>query len=315
MVLGIAGGLLLQANAGPAIADVKYGLAARYAQDEGIATDPAVIAATGFETADWARQAFGYTRALPEGYEHTTNPAIVLTGQGCLQIQQRTGTHQPYEFSPALPPSETIYVRWYRRWEPGYDWTQHKMPGVYAKESSAQDGTAGVPPTGCDKYSCKLFVDWDAYPAFYAYHPDQAGQYGDHIEQNIGVPVVLQTGRWYCFEMMLKSNTPGESDGELKMWIDGELKGHAQGMRFRTCDSLKINEFNHSAYVGGTWTSERDQKLWDDNLVIATEYIGPMVADGRPVDDGAPDSSTSEPSLAGNGDEGGGCFLATLRGF
>jgi hypothetical protein len=292
-----------------AMADIEYGLAARYANDEGIADDPAVIAATGFETANWAEEAFGYTGTLPEGYEHSTDRAIVMNGQGCLQIQQRTGTHQPMEFSPAIPGSDTVYVRWYRRWESGYDWTQHKMPGVYAKESSAQDGTAGIRPTGCDKYSCKLFVDWEARPAFYTYHPDQSGEYGDHVPQTIGNPEVLQTQRWYCFEMMLKSNTPGQYDGELKMWIDGELKGHAQGLRFRTCDTLKINEFTHSAYVGGDWTSQRDQKLWDDNLVIATAYIGPMVADNSEAEPSPPEPSASD------GGGSGGCFVSMLLPF
>jgi hypothetical protein len=260
---------------------VEYGLAAQFIGDDGIEDHPAVIAATGFESPQWAADAFGYSRDLPQGYEHTTDPSIVLSGSGSLQIQQTVGTHQPSEFHPALPDSDTIYVRWYRRYEAGYDWTQHKMPGVYAKESSAQDGTAGIPPTGCDKYSCKLYVDWNGRPAFYAYHPDQDGPYGDGLKQNIGTPVALETERWYCFEMMLKSNTPGQRDGELKMWIDGILKGRVEDLRFRTCETLKINEFTHSAYVGGNWVSERDQKLWDDNLVIATEYIGPM-ADTQP---------------------------------
>ena len=293
----------------PGSESVTYGLAAKYDQDMGIENDPAVIAATGFETADWPVSAFGYTRNLPEGYEHTTDPAIVLSGQGSLQIQQSAGTHRPAEFHPALPESDTLYVRWYRRWEAGYDWTQHKMPGVYAKESSAQDGTAGIVPTGCDKYSCKLFVDWNAQPAFYSYHPDQPGIYGEHIRQNQGAPVTLTTGRWYCFEMMLKSNTPGEYDGELKMWIDGVLKGHAEGLRFRTCDTLRINEFTHSAYVGGSWVSERDQKLWDDNLVIATEYIGPM---GMGVDDTA-DTGDDSSGDGGDGGSSGGCFINALR--
>lgn len=270
-------GFSMDAMAATVIAGkVEYGLAARYGDDEGIEAHPAVIAATGFESSQWAAEAFDYSRDLPQGYEYTTDPALVLSGNGSLQIQQTQGTHQPSEFHPSIPDSDTVFVRWYRRYEAGYDWTQHKMPGVYAKESDAQNGTAGVPPTGCDKYSCKLYVDNNARPAFYSYHPDQEGPYGDGIQQNVGTPVVLETERWYCFEMMLKSNTPGQRDGELKMWIDGILKGHVEGLRFRTCETLKINEFTHSAYVGGNWVSERDQKLWDDNLVIATEYIGPM---------------------------------------
>ena len=142
-----------------AVAQVEYGLSADYVNDEGIRAHPAVIAATGFETPQWATHAFGYTQTLPQGYQHTTDPSIVMRGTGCLQIQQTAGTHHPYEFAPSIPDNDIVLVRWYRRYEAGYDWTQHKMPGVYAKESSAQNGSAGVRPTGCDKYSCKLFVD------------------------------------------------------------------------------------------------------------------------------------------------------------
>jgi hypothetical protein len=323
-VIGLIGTLVFYASLSTA-ADVEYGLASLYPKDHGIQDHSAVIAATGFETPNWAVETFGYTRNLPQGYQHTTDPTLVLEGNGCLQIQQTAGTHQPYEFAPEIPESDIIFVRWYRRYETGYQWTQHKMPGVYAKESRDQDGTAGVPPTGCDKYSCKLFVDWNANPAFYTYHPDQEGIYGDHFKQNIGEPVALETQRWYCFEMMLKSNTPDRNNGELKMWIDGVLKGHVTGLRFRTCDRLKINEFTHSAYVGGNWVSERDQRLWDDNLVIATEYIGPMTADDTPDQNPEPEEDPSDPdpvpnddsqepagtnSTAGSGD--GGCFIGSF---
>ncbi len=312
---------MLLSSAATAPAEVEYGLAAQYANDEGIQAHPAVIAATGFETPQWAAHSFNYSRPLPQGYQHTTNQSIVMSGTGCLEIQQTAGTHHPYEFAPSIPASEIVFVRWYRRYEDGYDWTQHKMPGVYAKESSAQNGSAGVRPTGCDKYSCKLFVDWDAKPAFYSYHPDQEGIYGDHFAQNVGMPIVLETERWYCFEMMLKSNTPGLHDGELKMWIDGILTGHIEGLRFRTCDTLKINEFTHSAYVGGNWVSDRDQKLWDDNLVIATEYIGPMANAEDSVDNPNNGENPSDPDLtpstnalsqAGSNSSGSGCFIGSL---
>lgn len=76
--------------------------------------------------------------------------------------------------------------------------------------------------------------------------------------------------------MMLKANDPGVRNGELKLWIDGQLKAHHQGIRWRTIDTLKINYVNHSAYFGGSWTSPKDQVRYDDNLVVAGSYIGMM---------------------------------------
>lgn len=38
--------------------------------------------------------------------------------------------------------------------------------------------------------------------------------------QNTGHPITLQPGRWYLFEWYVRLNTPGESDGETRLWID-----------------------------------------------------------------------------------------------
>jgi len=210
------------------------------------------------------------------GYAWTGDKRHVLAGAGALEIRQTRGTHFPAEISPAITPTDRVHVRWYRRWEKGYDFTQHKMPGVYAQ--AGRTSGAGVRPTGRDKFSCKLFVDFGRYPAFYSYHPDQKGPYGDHLKQNIGKPVRVEPERWYCFEMMIGANNAPKRDGELKMWIDGELKGHYTNLRFRDTNRLKINLFTYSAYVGGTWVSKRNQRLWDDQIVVARGYIGPVDA-------------------------------------
>lgn len=234
-----------------------------------------------------------------DGYGWTDDPEHVFYGGGALEIQQIEGSHQPSEIHPEIEETDVAYVRWYRKWEEGYDWTQHKMPGVYARAPGVGGGGAGIPPNGMDKFSSKLFVTWDAEPRFYSYHPDQAGDYGDALPPNLGIDVELEADRWYCFEMMIKANDAPNHDGELKMWIDGELVGHYENMRFRDTNDLKINEFTYSAYVGGTWTSERDQKLWDDQIVVATNYIGP-------IDEGGGDTDTSGGDSGGTGGSGSG---------
>jgi hypothetical protein len=56
-------------------------------------------------------------------------------------------------------------------------------------------------------------------------------------------------------------------------------------MRFRDTPDLRINLFTHSAYVGGNWVSRQDQQLWDDQIVVATEYIGPMTTERSGLSD------------------------------
>jgi hypothetical protein len=119
-------------------------------------------------------------------------------------------------------------------------------------------------------------------------------------------------GRWQCVEMMLTCNTVGQSDGELALWLDGKLTtrigpGTAtgkwtgegfevkeneidaeifEGFRWRTVPELAVSYFMLSHYV--TENAYRQNKVeqppkvnrvWFDDIVIATEYIGPIAKD------------------------------------
>ena len=211
-----------------------------------------------------------------DGYGWTGAKENVFFGGGALEVQQTQGTHYPMEIHPRIEQTDVAHVRWYRKWEAGYDWTQHKMPGVYARSAGRSGGSAGVKPTGRDKFSCKLFIDFRGFPHFYSYKPDQSGRYGWSPGTNIGASAKMVPERWYCFEMMIKANDPPAKDGELKMWIDGRPVAHYKDLYYRDIKALRINQFTYSAYVGGTWTSKRNQKLWDDQIVVARSYIGPM---------------------------------------
>jgi len=212
-----------------------------------------------------------------KGYGWTNAKENVLFGTGALEVSHTAGTHYPMEVHPAIDEVDKAHVRWYRKWEEGYDFTQHKMPGVYARAKGRRSGGgAGIKPTGRDKYSCKLYIDFRGMPHFYSYKPDQPGRYGWSPGVNKGSVKKMETGRWYCYEMMIKANNPPAKDGELKMWLNGRLVAHYDGLYYRDVPDLKINQFTYSAYVGGTWTTKRAQKLWDDQIVVARNYIGPI---------------------------------------
>jgi hypothetical protein len=253
----------------------QTGIAANYPLDQGLAVHPSVLLFLDFddetETRAWID---GH-----EGYSWTSTPDRIFAGSGALELQQTKDTHNPYEIHPSLPETDVTFVRFYRMWQENYDFNQHKMPGVYAYAAERTGGGAGEKPTGRDKFSCKLFVTFDGNPRFYTYHPEQKGIYGDALPMNTVEEFAVEAGRWYCFEMMIRANDPPRRNGELKMWIDGQQVAHYDSMRFRDTPDLRINTFTHSAYVGGNWVSRQDQQLWDDQIVVATEYIGPMATE------------------------------------
>jgi len=46
---------------------------------------------------------------------------------------------------------------------------------------------------------------------------------GDFGDEFVARPnVVPELGRWYCYEFMVKANTPGERDGRIACWLDGD---------------------------------------------------------------------------------------------
>ncbi len=81
-------------------------------------------------------------------------------------------------------------------------------------------------------------------------------------------------GRWYCYELMVKSNTPGRSDGRIACWVDGTLVADFPNQRLRDDATLKINHVMLDLHIGSN--GSRVNRKWYDDVVIATSYIGPM---------------------------------------
>jgi hypothetical protein len=93
--------------------------------------------------------------------------------------------------------------------------------------------------------------------------------------------VIPKLDQWQCWEFMIQANSsPDKADGKQAMWLDGKLVAEFTGIRWRNKDDLKINAFwlQHFGYDEGDPTRQywgEQQTVWFDDLVIATDYIGP----------------------------------------
>jgi hypothetical protein len=103
--------------------------------------------------------------------------------------------------------------------------------------------------------------------------------------------VVPQRGEWQCWEFMLQANTPGKADGEQAMWINGKSVGRFTGIVWRNSADVKANclwlqhfGYDSSDPTRGFWKRDKSEPfedtVWFDDLVVATEYIGPMKEQG-----------------------------------
>ena len=83
--------------------------------------------------------------------------------------------------------------------------------------------------------------------------------------------VLIERGKWYCMEMMLKANDAGLNNGEQAFWINGELIGHFKNMVWRFTNDLKINSFQLGLYIHD---NEKTNRIWYDDIIVSTGYIG-----------------------------------------
>jgi hypothetical protein len=92
----------------------------------------------------------------------------------------------------------------------------------------------------------------------------------------------LQRNRWYAIETEVKLNTPGVSNGEVRMWVDGQNIMQVTGIDIRGTDTHNINRISiggwYSNGAGGNNPCPNPavaSRRYIDDVVVATQYIGP----------------------------------------
>ena len=291
---------LVPASAQP-LPEGNTGIAARYPGDVGIASDPAVIFADDFES---YTSAAGLTTRWSEAY-HLQNIRIATESGnvfGGAKALEFTVPRQSAEVSNTAikyvsPERNVLFLRYYAKFDNGFNVLGSSHNGAWM---SAKYCCPGIPANGSNKF----FVSYEAWRGdtgtanpgklnIYIYHPDQRDIWGDHffptgiVSPFTNTPfdfgstfvsrpdVIPELGKWYCYELMVKANTPGQRDGRIALWLDGQLIADFQNLRLRDTDTLKIDRFGIDLHVNGNTLALA--RKWYDNVVAATSYIGPMI--------------------------------------
>ena len=101
----------------------------------------------------------------------------------------------------------------------------------------------------------------------------------------VGGTLQIQRKRWYCIETEVKLNTPGKSDGEMRIWVDGKLFAEKKGMNISGSSASPINR----VLFGGWYSNGAAGKnpcpnpykpsiRYVDDVAISTSYIGTIPA-------------------------------------
>lgn len=291
MIALMVGGIGALALAAETLPQGKDAIAAKYPADAGIDRDPRVLLHEDFETGSFDRQRWSETSNkagalsfadddVPPGSPGTKS--LLVTAK----LGENTGGHLFRRFKPGV---EKMHARFYVKFAPDCDYIHHFVHIVAENPPTPwPTGGAGLCPPGNKKFSTGLEPcgfnaklpppgGWNFYTYWHRMRKSGDGKYwGNSFAPE--APHVPERGRWYCMEMMIQANTVGKDDGRQAFWIDGKRVGDFGGFEWRTTEDLKINAFWLMSYVTDRWTKHKTNRVWFDDVVVATDYIGPVAA-------------------------------------
>jgi len=205
------------------------------------------------------------------------------SGNKSLELRYDPGSNSASFMNRVFPGQDLIYHRWYQKWSPGFIWSgvATKMVFISPSPGSKSPGFSPVVLWGNGQLAVVAVVvaeaNWDNV----------------NLYQNVGTPVVFKGGGWYCVEVMVRLNTPGKADAEIKAWIDGQLKISYANREFRGTspnDPAPSDAKIRSSWISGYYNSSANgavpqlQYSWHDDHVVSTQRIGclPGVSDVTP---------------------------------
>ncbi|MFC2172205.1 hypothetical protein ACFLU6_06185 [Acidobacteriota bacterium] len=284
----------------------ELGLAANYPRDAGIENDPAVVFTENFEEAtiqdllaNWEDYKYSDLMSFSADLHTLTGGVQSLFMNGFADMYRRL-----------LPGHEQLYLRFYAKFEDECQNVHHWVwLGGHNPSTAWPWPRAGTRPAGDERWSTGLEPmgagwAWDFYTYWMHMRGNPGGpDYWGNTFSGRPSPWPAVKDEWLCIEFMVKMNTPVSSfNGEQAFWISGEQKAHLgegfprgdwiwdgfypdpngspfEGFQWRTVPELNINYVWLEHYVD----SDPACGVWFDDLVIATEYIGPMVDAGYSI--------------------------------
>jgi hypothetical protein len=202
---------------------------------------------------------------------------------------------------------DQLYMRWYEKWESGYDFSAPNHGGGLHAGDRGFLGASDYQPDGDDYAGTWLEPNPDLggrlnlysyYKGMYQNCVDPDGQcWGDNFpcmtdegyfcekpehRETILTPNTI-SDKWYCLEIMMDMGTPVQNDlladGVQNLWVDGVEYGPFQHLWHRTNSSLKLSTLWLNLFHHGAHSLEG---VMLDNVVASTQRIGCLSVDSDP---------------------------------
>jgi hypothetical protein len=281
------------------------GIASKYPGDVGIENDPDVILADDFESYASAGELGNRWDQVYGGPDVSisTDPAHVFAGAKAVEffVPQQDGEYGVSTVKLLSEGLDVIHLRYYSKFQGPFDVIGSSHNGSTVSAHYFVDGQAspGVPADGYNKFLVAL-ENWRGEAATpspgdlnaYVYHPEQRSEWGDHFFPTgfvmpyspepfdfgpdfVSHPdIVPGLDEYHSYEYRVQANTPGQRDGRITVWFDGELAADFGNLRLRDTDALRIDHFMINFHIHGN--PNGPARKWYDNFVAAKSYIGPV---------------------------------------
>jgi hypothetical protein len=130
-----------------------------------------------------------------------------------------------------------------------------KLPGLFGGDAPRGCAIAG----GKAGFSARLMWRPEGAGELYLYHPGQSATCGESIDRGAWT---FTRANWITIAEQVVMNAPGQSDGTIRVWIDGQLKIEARNLMLRDTADITVDGLLFSTFFGGndpSWASPKDQ--------------------------------------------------------
>ena len=165
------------------------------------------------------------------------------------------------QWKASIKPKNEYFLEYKVKFKKNFEWVKGgKLPGL----------AGGSTPTGGhvkkDGFSSRYMWRADGVYELYLYWSGQSDKYGDMIRPGCD----FKKGVWHNLKQYISLNTPGQENGAIKLWFDGEEIYSRQNFKFRLKEaSWQIDYFLFSTFYGGNsmdWAPE------NDNFIKFTDF-------------------------------------------
>jgi hypothetical protein len=176
-----------------------------------------------------------------------------------------------FEADLGLSPRDSLHLRYYVRFADDFPFVKGgKLPGLFGGKARA----GGQIPDGTNGFSTRLMWRRNGDGEVYAYLP---------TSRDRGTSVGMgnwrfQKGKWYLVEQSVALNTPGKTNGSIRLWINKQLVVEDPNLTFRTTAELRIEGILFSTFFGGndlSWATPQATHVDFARFAVSDRYIGP----------------------------------------